>query len=823
MDRTSSIAPPSPTASDRVAKTDVAPAPPTGAAKGQAGAQASRLVKTEPFAHLPAKSLSKPQPPPDPDGKLTYEQRIEAAYEACEQERGERARKLLAACPAKRRGWEWYYCQSLSRLPATPFTAIPGHDAPVRTVAFSPDGKLLASGDDERRVRICDGSQTRILGHHGGSPPTTPATEFLVRFSSNGERLLSLGGEGAFKEWDAKTGNLVRQRGGVSPGINGNLFRPFRADIDDAGTWLAAAYDTGTILGWDITKGEVTRENASASWKRAFPIRGLACSRGGERVISWGRGGIMVHYRNGSANSVDNLATGSNCGAISPDGRYAAFEKDDKVMGWDLSQRKALYRLSGHSGKIEAIAFSPDGRRIATGGRDRTLQVWDAITGRWLASLPGPAPPGPHGRRWSMIKQQWIEGSENPQWGLRSIRFSPDGESIAAASGDGNVYRWRVVDGVAPTTVDLGSKTNPERLQFSRDDSKIYLTWANDFWALDSRSRVVLGKFQGLIGKSDDFSNVASLKDGRIVIREIDRDSKFNLDVPALASPAGNDSPTIFEMRILGGGRYLFNFHKREHAGGPTTAPSSASGANYFGVWDRNVARWLWPPVKLVDERLVHIRFSSSAVLPTTQDLITLQERSRPGGDEATTPGSPAAARESGSVKVFAAKTGAVLLELPADSYTLHPGGDLIAIVRNDGINVWSLRLRKFIMESEVKGSRCFFDQQGKLIATAWKGTTTIRDMQTGRGLYDLPAEHVAFSPDGRRVVSAQAFAVVVHDASHGRDLLRLPGKSSSLAFSQNGRTLASLDGAQLTIRVADPFEPSLSAPKSASASARSE
>ena len=105
--------------------------------------------------------------------------------------------------------------------------------------------------------------------------------------------------------------------------------------------------------------------------------------------------------------------------AFSPDGeRIATASQDKTARVWDANTGSRLHTLEGHSGSVWAVVFSPGGERIATASDDKTARVWDANTGSRLHSL---------------------EGHNGVVW---AVAFSPDGQRIATASGDSTARLW---------------------------------------------------------------------------------------------------------------------------------------------------------------------------------------------------------------------------------------------------------------------------------------------------------------------------------------------------------------------------------------------
>ncbi|MFE0874245.1 WD40 repeat domain-containing protein [Streptomyces smyrnaeus] len=629
-------------------------------------------------------------------------------------------------------------------------TRLPGHGGVGSSVAYAPDGRTLASGGHDGKVRLWDTAARsgaaggpRDMGRPLGEPLRlgTGSVGAVAFAPSDSDLLVATGEGGAIRLWNVRDRERPRAVGRtlVSHGEENITSVAFAPD----GRTLATTGDDGTVRLWDLSDpahAAPLGEPAEADGSQKGSARAVAFAPDGDTLVTAGFDGTVRNWRFSKDDGIEPLGkplrehTASVWTlAFSPDGdTLATAGFDDTVRLWDASDPDRLRPLgeplTGHNAAVMSVAFSPDGSTLATAGEDDSPILWNVANPEYPQQLGEP-----------------LAGHTEAVW---EVAFSRDGRTLATTGADNSVRLWHL-----PPTV-LTDFTNPlTAVAYSPDGSLLAAASTDDalirLWDTDEpgRPRRVA---RALSGHEDEVLAVAFSPDGRTVASG-SKDGTVRLwDVSSPARPAPLGEP----LDAHDGGAFAVAFSPD----GRTLA--TGGGDDTVRLWDvRGTHR-----VRPTGTRLRGHKdtVTSLAFAPDSRTLAT-------GSEDHTARlwhvGHRTRARSAG-----AALTGH---DHTVNAVAFAPDGKTLATAAGDRtVRLWDVRRagRARPVGKELAGHRgpvrsVAFAPDGKTLATGgsdhtvrlWNVTDPARAEPVGRPLtgHVDTVTAVAFSPDGDALASA--------------------------------------------------------------------
>ncbi|MGI9509164.1 MAG: TIR domain-containing protein [Geminicoccaceae bacterium] len=611
----------------------------------------------------------------------------------------------------------------------------------VWSVGFSPDGQRLVTAGGDGTARVWDAAtgadHVTLAGHEG-------AVRSAV-FSSNAERIVTASDDGEAWVWITASGEVELALTGHDGPVHYATFSP------DAAIILTASGDQDVRL-WDASSGH--RKAVLIGHDQAVTY--ATFSPDGRLVVSASRDGTARLWDVATGQSTHVLQGHSGPVAFadfSPDGRLVVTASDDTTARiWNVATGHCVHTLSGHQGRVRTALFSPDGKGVITSSDDRTARLWHASKGDVFAMLQG------HER------------------GVGAVAFSPDGRRIVAGTDSGTVHLWDAISGES-IAVLRGHEGQVQSVSFSPDGQRV--ATASDDGTVRLWNATREANFMILDGHDDRVRGAAFSPDGQRVV---------SASADGTARLWDTDEGTVVA-------------ELDEHQGQVLTGAFNSDGTRFVTGSEDGTAR-IWDAI--TGESIAVLRghggwVRDAAFSPDGRRIVTASGVS---GD--------------GTARQWDAASGEIRAVLQGHDDKVYSaafsadGKRIVTASADHTARVWDAEKNELMFtlqghEGPVRSAS--FSSDGRLIVTASDDTTArLWHADTGEFIrvfqgHGREVRSAAFSPDGVRVITGSIDRTArIWDASTGENVAQLIGHKGPVqhtSFSADGlRVLtASSDG----------------------------
>jgi WD40 repeat protein/uncharacterized caspase-like protein len=667
----------------------------------------------------------------------------------------------------------------------------PPGDEVSPAVTFSPDGKRLAIAGARWPVGLWDTASGRLI--HAFAKETTEIVS--VAYSPDRAILATGSTDGWTRLWSTETGQLLRELERQRATVASVAFSP-------DGKWIAAAGHDRKIVIRSVEDGAHVRTMEG----HTNAVRSIAFSPDGQWLAS---GSVDQTFLVWDLNTGQPLSRfqkevdSSNAVQFSPDGRLLASAGTNGILRlWDRETAQMRQALAGHSAIIQAIAFSRDGRRLVSGDINGELRLWESDeAGFWHPATSGGVIAGSGtvtalallpdegrivvGTQGGTIKVHAADGQlersiDAHDLGVLSLSVSPDG--LIVSSGEDRVIKiWQPLTGELVRTLEghatpghvVAVAFAPDgKLVVSGGEDRTVRIWDNGSGSLKHTFKAGAGGKQFAVAFSNDGSLVAAGGEGGRV-------RLWNTETGQYAGEIEQVGGPLRSLAFSPDGRLLATATLSNHR--------ETSWANQIGRSDATIKLW-----KVPSSGSLGLRGHSGAVnaLAAAPDGSLIAS----GGVDHT-------------VRLWDPATGAQLHLLSKhveeiEALAFSPDGRMLASAGDDGVAVWDAKTADMKYSRFEKGYKYFkavaFSADGGVVAVATSSQIELHRLATGEVTttkVENPPDVLAFSADGRWLVSGGRKGIHVHDAATGAFVRSISQEESYnklvMALSADGRTVA--------------------------------
>ncbi|NEO73114.1 caspase family protein, partial [Moorena sp. SIO3H5] len=608
-----------------------------------------------------------------------------------------------------------------------------GHTKAVYAIAFSRDGKQILSGSRDDTVRLWDTETGLTLhtlqGHTKGVS--------VIAFSRDGKQILSGSRDDTVRLWDTETGKLIHRLEGHTDDVDAIAF-------SRDGKHIISGSEDNTVRLWDTETGKIIHRLEG----HTDTVTDIAFNPDSKQIISGSEDktvrlwdtetGLLIHTLEGHTRDVNDIA-------FSPDGKHIISGSKDNTVGlWDTESGKLLHRLEGHTSSVTDIAFSRDGKHIISGSKDNTVGLWDTETGLLIHTLEGHTDDvdaiafSPDGklilsgsvdktvRLWDTETGQPLHTLEGHTHYVRDIAFSRDGKQILSGSVDKTVRLWDTETGLPLHTLE-GHPSSVTDIAFSPDGKHIISSSRDNTVRLwDTETGLPLHTLEG---HTDDVDGIAFSPDGKHIISGSE-DKTVRLW----------DTETGKIIHILEG--------HTDDVDGIAFSPDgkhiiSGSEDKTVRLWDTETGKLLHTLEGHTDD-VTEIAFS-----PDSKHIIS--------------------GSRDNTVRLWDTETGKLIHAFKDHTSSVRDiafspdGKHIISGSEDKTVRLWDTETRKIIHTLEGHTSSinaiAFSPDSKQIISGSWDKTVRLWDTETGKILHTFKGHkgsvnHIAFSPDGKQIIS---------------------------------------------------------------------